>query len=182
MCATCDGFFLLQHNMASWNVFRDEWFFIICCSFSFEAVSFFVSCLECPNSLSFNSFNLQQRFLCRFQWTTGHLDISYHPLGSRLKPMLELTAVLAFRDAVLEFGRLVWSVMDLMVLRFWCGCFWRIFSEKRQCWMVLFDLLQYLHQAAYFSFLVLKVQIRRNSIHCFCEVLIEDSNGRWDIN
>jgi hypothetical protein len=33
--------------------------------------------------------------------------------------------------------------------------------------MVLFDLLQYQHQAAYFSFRVLKVQIRLNLIHYF---------------
>ncbi len=56
--------------------------------------------------------------------------------------------------------------MDLMVLLF-CGCFWILFLEKRKCWMVLFDLVQYQHQAAYFSFRVLKIQIRRNSIHYF---------------
>ena len=76
-------------------------------------------------------------------------------------------SVLDSRDALLGFGRLVWSVMDLMVLFFFCGCFWIIFSEKRQCWMVLFDLLQYQHQAAYFSFCVLRVQIRRDWIHYF---------------
>ncbi len=39
--------------------------------------------------------------------------------------------------------------------------------KKRQCGMVLFDMLQYQHQAAYFAFHVLKVQIRCNSIHYF---------------
>ena len=55
--------------------------------------------------------------------------------------------------------------MDLMV--FFCGSFWILFSEKRQCWMGVIDLLQYQHQAAYFSFRVLKIQIRRNSNHYF---------------
>jgi hypothetical protein len=40
--------------------------------------------------------------------------------------------VLACLDALLEFGRLVWSVMDLMVLLFFSGCFCSMFSEK-QC-------------------------------------------------
>ena len=76
-------------------------------------------------------------------------------------------SVLASLDALPEFGRLVWSVMDLMVLLFFCGCFWRLFSEKPQCWMVLFDLLQYQHQAANFWFRIQKLQIRRNSIHYY---------------
>ena len=31
-------------------------------------------------------------------------------------------SALASRDALIEFGRLVRSVMDLMVLLFFCGC------------------------------------------------------------
>ncbi len=62
---------------------------------------------------------------------------------------------------------------------FFCGCFWRLglFLEKRQCWMILFDLLQYQHQAAYFSFRVLKIQIRRISIHYFQRSF--DSGFQW---
>jgi hypothetical protein len=48
--------------------------------------------------------------------------------------------------------------------------------------MVLFDLLQYQHQAAYFSFRVLKIQIQSDSINFSSKVLNEDSNGQWDIN
>ena len=128
---------------------------------------------ECLNSLRFNSFHLQQSFYCGFQWTmtTGHLVMSYHPLGSRLQcdwcwDKWMYRSILASWGAFLEFDRrLVWSVMDLMVLLFFCGCFWGHFSEKRQRWMVLFDLLQYQHHAAYFSFRVLKIQIRRISVH-----------------
>ena len=89
-------------------------------------------------------------------------------------------SVLASLDALPEFGRLVWSVMDLMVLLFFCGCFWKLFSEKRKCRVVLFDLLQISTKQpiSRSRFRFLKVQIRRNSIHCFCEVLIEDSNGQ----
>ena len=41
------------------------------------------------------------------------------------------------------------------------------FSENCQCWMFSFDQLQYQHQAAYFSFRVLKIQIRRDTFHYF---------------
>jgi hypothetical protein len=40
---------------------------------------------------------------------------------------------------------------------------WRNFSVEWFC----FDLLQYQHPAAYFSFLVFKIQIQRDSIHFF---------------
>ncbi len=40
-------------------------------------------------------------------------------------------------------------------------------TENRQCWMVLFDLLQNQHKKAYFSFHVLRTQIRCDSIHYF---------------
>ncbi len=76
-------------------------------------------------------------------------------------------SVLASRDALLVISLLVWLVTELMVLVFFCGCIWRLFSEKRQCWMVLIDLLQYQHRTAYFSFCVLKIQTRRDSIHYF---------------
>ena len=41
------------------------------------------------------------------------------------------------------------------------------FSENCQRWMFSFDQLQYQHQAAYFSFRVLKFQIRRDTFHYF---------------
>ncbi len=57
------------------------------------------------------------------------------------------------------------------------GCYWRLFWEKRQCWMALFDWLQFQRQVAYISFRVLKIQIGRNSIQFFSKVLIQDSSG-----
>jgi hypothetical protein len=49
--------------------------------------------------------------------------------------------------------------------------------------MFLFDLVQYQHRAAHFSFRVLKAQIRYNSIHFFSQQsLIEGSNGQCNIN
>lgn len=74
---------------------------------------------------------------------------------------------LASQDALLEFGLLVRSVMDLMVLILFCGFSWGLFSEKRQCWMVFLFLLQYQHEAASFSGCVWKIQIQHNSIHYF---------------
>ena len=48
--------------------------------------------------VALRSFYLQQSFYCGFQWTTGHLVMSYHPLGSRLRLMLGLM------DVLLRFG------------------------------------------------------------------------------
>ena len=94
MLATCDGFLLLLHNLA----FRKVSERLVCCFFSFLSVSFLVSCVECPNSLCLDSFNLQQSFCRGFQWTTGHLVMSYHHLGSMLRLMLGLM------DVLLHFG------------------------------------------------------------------------------
>ncbi len=87
--------------------------------------------------------------------------MSIHPLGSRLGLMLRLMDGLLSELCSGFSGHTSWnwqlglSVMDLMVLLFFCGCFLRRFSEKRQYWMVLFDLLRNQHQEAYISFRVL---------------------------
>ncbi len=125
-------------------------------------------CLECPNSLHFNlfiDFNIRQTLYCGFWWTTGHLVLYFHPLGSWMRLMLgSIDAVLyCIRPLillVLELRRLVWLVIDLMVLLFTdftCGCLSLLlktflFSEKRHCWMALFDLLQ--HPAAFSRFAI----------------------------
>ncbi len=100
-------------------------------------------------------------------WTFGYVLSSF---GFKVEigvGINESFAPLWILGAQLGFGTLVWSVMDLMVLLFFFGCFWRLFSEKLQCWMFSFDLLQYQHQAAYFSFCVMKAQVCCNSIHYF---------------
>ena len=116
---------------------------------------------------------------------TGHLVMSYHPLDSRLRLMLGLI------DGLLRLGfsgRTTWIwPLGLISVRsdgepFICGYSWRLFSEKRQCWMVYSDLLQYQHQEAYFSIRVLKIQFCTTQFIIFSEVLIEDSNRRLDIN
>jgi hypothetical protein len=116
--------------------------------------------------------------------TTRHLVMFNHSLGSRLRLMLELMDVLlllASRNPLHEFSCLIWLVMDLMVLFFFCGCFWCFVetSEKRQSWMGLFDLVQFQHQAAYCSFRDLKVQIRRDSIHYYQQSF--DWRFQWTI-
>ncbi len=124
----------------------------------------------CLEKLRFQFIWSSAKFLLWIQWTQGHLVKFYHPLDSRLRLMLgwmKVFLLLASRDALLDFGHLLWSVIDLIVLLFFCGSLWRLFSEKLQCWMFLFDLLQYQHQPAHFLFRVLKAQIRCNSIHYF---------------
>ncbi len=89
--------------------------------------SFLVSCLECPNSLHVDLFNLQQSFYCAFQWTTGHLVLS--SLGFIVETdlgLIDVCSVLASRDALLEFGHFVWLAMDQMVLLFSS----RVFSRR----------------------------------------------------
>ena len=77
--------------------------------------------------------------------------MSYHPLGSMLRLMLRLMDVcfvLASLDALPEFGRLVWSVMDLIVLLFFLWLLLKTFLGETSVLDGLFDLLQYQHQAA----------------------------------
>ncbi len=68
--------------------------------------------------------------------------MSCHAFGFKIETDVGINGLLApflaSRDMLLEFGCLVWSVMDLMVLLFFCCCFWRLFLRKLQCWMVLF--------------------------------------------
>ncbi len=166
-----------------WNVFVVEWFYLICCYFGFEGnlgSSFPVSCLECPNSLCFNKFRLQQSFYCGFQWTISIDDCTFGYVLSSFWiqgwdgcwDKWRFCFALPSLDTLFEFGRLIWVVKDLMVLLFFCSCLWRLFSEKRQCsrecWMIssLFA-VAISEQAAYLSFRFLKIQIQRNSIQYF---------------
>ncbi len=176
MLATCDGSLLLLHNLAFGNVSEMNSSILFVATSVSRRSSFLVSCLECPSSLRFNSFIIQPIFNFGFLWTTERLVMFCHPSVARLRLIFGFVDVLLLFGfsglymnlaALPEFGRLVWSVMDLMVLFFFCSCSWRLFLGDRQCWMVLFDLLQHQHQAIYSSFRVLKIQILRNSIRYF---------------
>ena len=170
MLATCDGFSLLLHNLAFGKVSEmngSTWFVAI--SVSRQSVSWYrvlnirnrcISIHLIFRKVSIVVFNGRRdiwlcSIICRVQCWDWRWD------------SWMFCSIFASRDALLGFGRLVWSVMDLMVLLFFCGCFWIIFSKKRQCWLVLFDLLQYQHQVACFSCCVLKIQIRSDWIHYF---------------
>ncbi len=91
-------------------------------------------------------------------------------------------SVLAFWDALLEFGRLVWSVMDLIC----CSspvvapedCFRRNFSVEWFC-LICYNIStkRPISRLAFWKFRFGAIQFI-----VFSEVLIADSNGRWDIN
>ncbi len=91
-------------------------------------------------------------------------------------------SVLVSWDALLEFGRLVWSVMDLMVVLIICGCFWRLLSESRQCWMVYLICCNVSTKQPISRFAFWKFRFSVIQSIIFSEVLIENSNGWWDIN
>ncbi len=118
--------------------------------------------------------------------------MSYHPLGSMLHPLGSmLRLMLGLMDVLLHFGfsgRTTW-IWPLGLNRdgsdgehFFCGCFWWL--SRRIVSVEYFRLIscnistrQPISRFAFWIF-------RFGAIHfiMFIEVLIEDSNGRWDIN
>ena len=106
----------------------------------------------------------------------------YHPLGSMLRLMLRLMdvcSVLASLDALPEFGHLVWSVMDLMVLLFFLWLLLKTFLGETSVLdgFVSSDAILAPSSQILVPRLENSDSARFNSLF-FSEILIEDSNGR----
>ena len=184
MLDTCGGFLLLLHNLAFGEVSElngSVWFVAI--SVSRQLVSRYRVLNVRTRCLAF--IYLQQSFYSGFQWTTGHLVISYHPLGSRLRLMLGLM------DVLLRFGfsgraNWIWPLGSISDgsdgAALFCGYSCRLFSENHQCWMFYLiccniSAKQPISRLAFGKFRFSTIQFI-----IFSEVLIEDSNGWWDID
>ena len=139
MLDTCDGFLLFLHNLAFGEdpeLNASIWFVL----FQFLGSQFLGIVFWMSDLVAFNLFYLQQSFHRGFQWTIGHLALSCHPLDSRLR------LVLGSMKGLLHSGcsglvtwfwthGLNWSDGVILLPSLWLLL--KLFSEKLQCWMVL---------------------------------------------
>jgi hypothetical protein len=99
MLAMCDGFLMLHHNLAFWEISELNGFLCLLL-FQFLGIQFLsiVSWINELVAVQFIWFSAKFLLLISIQWLTGHLGTSYRPLGSRMRLMLGLM------DVLLRFG------------------------------------------------------------------------------